>query len=227
MELTGPSARSAQRCSPLSSSAAMCARSQRRDDPRCRGALGKRCTSSTTGRCSFHCNKETRQLSAPRSIATSRVGALPGMQGDLEELVSTKFASALAQKCFDESSVYRNQVACGAWRFGAGEEEDGLGTGAWIDGLMRECSLGVEAREQIAQLIVGHALFERDAVFFERSDDAVPGEHGRSLDHGCRTDAIDAHQRGLGYGELADEVTERRLTDVVGLAAALGDHGVR
>jgi hypothetical protein len=97
---------------------------------------------------------------------------------------------------------------------------------SWVDGLMGEGAFGVEGGQQVAQFVVVWSLVEGDVVLLQRGLDAVAREHGRALDDGGRADAVDADQRRVGDGELAHQVAERGLADVVGFGAALGDDGV-
>ena len=117
-------------------------------------------------------------------------------------------------------------MAGGAAGFGAGEEQDGFGAVGWVNGLMGEGALGVETGQQVTQFVVGERVFKRNFVLGERGADAVAGEHSGPFDDGGRADAVDAHAGGEADGEFADEMRERGLADVVGLAAALGHDGV-
>ncbi len=91
---------------------------------------------------------------------------------------------------------------------------------------MREGALRVIGGELVAEFIVGRCCVKRDVVFGQRGDDAVAGEHGGSFDDRRRADAVDADFRAEADGQFADKMAEGGFADVVGFAAALGDHGV-
>src|SRR5581483_5845167 len=95
--------------------------------------------------CPSDCKRDTRQLSAPKSMATIFGSGLPGM----EEI-------RLAQEGFGKAAVDGNEMAGGTGRFRPGEEENGFGADPRIDRLMRQRALGIEGRQRTAQLIIGH-----------------------------------------------------------------------
>ena len=114
----------------------------------------------------------------------------------------------------------------GAARQRAGKEHDGLGAVLGVDGLMRERAGGIEARQFVAEFVVGTGLVEGQVVLLQRGDDAIARKHRGTFDDGGGTDAVDADLWREADGELADEMAERGLADVVGLGAALGHDGV-
>ncbi len=113
--------------------------------------------------------------------------------------------------------------AAGQW---PSKEQDRNRTVLGVDRLVCEGAGGIELGEYIAQAIVGFRLIEGEIVFFERRNDTVSRKHRRALDNGGRADSIDAHFGRQRYGQLADEMAEGSLADVVGFAATLGDDGV-
>src|SRR6185312_845475 len=109
---------------------------------------------------------------------------------------------------------------------GSGEKKNGVGAIDWIDGLMSEGPLGVEAGEEVAEFVVAGGGIKGNVVFRQRSDNAVAREHGRAFDYGSGTDSVDANFGREADGHFADEMADGGLADVVSLAAALGDDGV-
>ena len=71
----------------------------------------------------------------------------------------------LSEVSLGQSSINRNQVARRTPRLWAGQEKDGSGTIFRINRLMRQCSLSVELRQQIPQLLIGGRFFEGYAIF--------------------------------------------------------------
>ena len=64
-------------------------------------------------------------------------------------------------------------------------------------------------------------------VLLQRDDDAIAREHRRSGDDRGRRDAVDPDERAEADRQLADQVIDRRLADVIRLAAGLGHDRVR
>src|SRR5438067_3142162 len=200
---------------PASTPLTMHERSQRRPPSSSRGLLAKRWTSWIVGRASFQRRSETRQLSAPRSTAMDALRSF-GCSGRAGVLFIVWLNDALlAKERVGESSVDRNDVAGGAGRLRTGEEKDSLGAVAGIDGHMRQGALGIEGRELVAELVIGLRLLEGDVVLGQRGLDAITREHGGTLDHRRRADAVDTDAGRVGDGELADEMAESGLGDVV------------
>ena len=141
--------------------------------------------------------------------------------------------SRCSRSCLDspeislhQTAVDRDEMTGGAARQRPCEEQDGLGAVLGIDGLMRERARGVEVRQHVAEIVVRAGIVEGEVVLLQRGDDAIAREHRGALDDRGGADAVDADLRRQADGELADEMAERGLADVVGLAAALGDDGV-
>src|ERR1035438_9730261 len=143
MEAMPSGARYAALRRPSSSPARIASRGQWSDRPRWTGTLGIRWTTSISGLPSFQRSRETRQLSAPKSMAI-RAGSC--MEPYLR-LDST-------QKCFGKTAIDRNQMACGAARARARQEQNRLSAVDRFDGLASQRPLGIKACQQIAQFIV-------------------------------------------------------------------------
>ena len=97
-----------------------------------------------------------------------------------------------------------------------GEQADRVGVVDRQDRPARDRALRVELGQLAAQRL-GRLRLRRTAivVFLQRHDDAIAREHRRAGDHRRRRDAVDADQRAQPDRQLADEVVDRRLADVV------------
>ncbi len=108
----------------------------------------------------------------------------------------------------------------------AGQEQDGLRAVGGIDGLEGQRTLGVKRGQTAAQFLIAERLLERNVVLLKRGAHAVTREHGGALHDSCGTDGVDAHIRSHRNGQFANQVRERGLAYVVGLASLLGNDGV-
>ena len=83
-------------------------------------------------------SKETRQLSAPKSMATKTRVCHPVQRRRPDS----------SEERFGQTAVHGNQVARGAARLRAGQKQQSLGAILGIDRLVRQRALGVKFRQQ-------------------------------------------------------------------------------
>ena len=134
---------------------------------------------------------------------------------------------ASSQIGLHEAAVDGDEVAGGAACVRAGEEQDGLGAVFGVDGLMRECALGVEAaparcgaRRRSLDSSKGRLYFLSEAMTRSRGNIVEPLTTVAGLMPLTRSFGREAD------GEFAHEMAECGLRDVVSFGAALGDDGV-
>src|SRR5580658_10054624 len=99
-------------------------------------------------------SSETRQLSAPRSIAMRA-----------RSCMATSAVRRLSQECVGQPAVDGNHVPGGAACSRTRLKENRLGAIGRVDRLMRERALGIKLRQPAAQFFVAERLLKRYVVF--------------------------------------------------------------
>src|ERR1700733_9563187 len=114
-------------------------------------------------------SKEIRQLSAPKSIATTLGKSFPDMQ---EPLVT------LAEKRVGQTAINWNKVAGCTRSLWPCKEKNCLRAGARIDRHMRQSALSIKLCQQPAKLIVARFFLKWNVVFLQRGNNPVTWKHG-------------------------------------------------
>ena len=109
----------------------------------------------------------------------------------------------------------------------AGQPADRVGAVGGKNRTPRDGPLRVEQGQFRPQFVGGLVVAVVDLVLLERHDHPVAREHRRAGHDGCGGDAVDAHVRTQPDRQLANQVVDGGLADVVGLAAVLRHDGVR
>ena len=155
------------------------------------------------GPSSLQRNKETRQLSAPKSTAT------------IASVIARKPPAGRRRRGSNDQTCRAPAVR--------------PGTGSHcaifrIDGPVRKRAPSIEICQHRSQLLIAHRGLEGKVVLCQRRQHPIARKHGRSFDHGRRADTVHSYPRGKRNCHLADQVADRGLADVIGFTAALGDH---